>query len=196
MAIRLFLLLALTAALFSCCGCGLFDPRNPELPGGGGVPWIPPTEPETLFVNIKNAMEGKIVANYERCFVDTGFVFHPDPADSVDLLSQLQQDVYAGWNLDAELFVAQRIFDEASSLRLTFTKRDTTVLVSAEERIYYYKYELQVLFKVGGAEIFRGLVDYHVRSVGGLWYINMWIDKRDPDYTLARTWGNLKGTKR
>ncbi len=197
MKLRPFLLSVLLAGCFLWCGCGLFDPRDPELPGGGGVAWIPPTEPETLFVNVKNAMEGKVVGNFERCFVDTGFAFHPDPSDSLDLLSTLQRDVYAGWDLDAELSVAQRIFDEASSIKLTLATRDSPVFVSAEERIYYYKYELQVLYKVGGAEMFRGLLDYHVRSVGGLWYINVWLDKRDPDhpYPTYKTWGYLKGTK-
>jgi hypothetical protein len=195
---RLILLSALIATFLSCWGCGFFEPRNPETPGGGGVPWIPPTEPDTLFVNIKNAMEGKVIANYQRSLVDPGFVFHPDPSDSIDLLQALSQDVYVAWDLDVELQVTQTIFDEASAMRLTFTKRDTTIFLSSEERIYFYKYELQVLYKVGGSDTFRGFVDYYVRSSGGLWYIYMWLDKRDPDYPPpnTRTWGNYKGTKR
>ena len=192
-------MLLLSVALAACLasgGCGLFDTRNPESPDIFGVSWIPPTEPETLFVNIKNSMEGKVVANFERCFVDTGFAFHPDPSDSVDLADALKRDVFAGWNLAVELAVAQRIFDEAGTIKLTFTTRDAPVFVSAEERIYYFKYELQVLYKVGGAEMFHGLVDYDVRSTGGLWYVSMWLDKRDPDYTSLRTWGKYKGTKR
>ena len=190
------LLAMLLAACLACAGCGLFDPRDPEDPGGGGVPWITPTEPESLFADIKNSMEGKVILNFERCFADTGFAFHPDPLDSLDLLSTLSRDVFLGWNLDAELAVAQRIFDESGSITLTFTKRDTTVFVSADERVYYYKYELQVMGKVGGADMYRGLVDFDVRSVGGLWYVRMWLDKRDPDYTTLHTWGYLKGTKR
>ncbi len=196
MTLRLFLLSVLLAGCFLFCGCGLFNPRDPQKPGEDGVAWISPTDPETLFVDIKNSMEGKVVANFERCFVDTGFAFHPDPADSLDLLSTLQRDVFAGWDLAVELSVVQRIFDEASSITLTLTSRDSPVFVSAEERIYYYKYELQVLYRVGNAELFRGLLDYHVRSVGGLWYVNVWLDKRDPDYTTLKTWGYLKGTKR
>ena len=189
----------LLAACLAFGGCGLFDPRDPEEPGGDGVQWIAPTAPETLFVDIKNSMEGKVILNFERCFVDTGFAFHPDPSDSLDLLSSLSgRDVFLGWNLDAELAVAQRIFDESGTIKLTFTTRDTMVSVSIDERIYFFKYELQVLGKVGGAEMFRGFVDFDVRSVGGLWYVSMWLDKRDPDYPYPtyRTWGYFKGTKR
>ncbi len=192
----LFLLLALAAACLASGGCGLFETRNPQPPGEPGVAWIPPTEPETLFVDLKNSMEGKVLANFQRCFVDTGFVFHPDPSDSVELFDALKRDVFADWNLDVELAVAQNIFDEAGTIKLTLTSRDAPVFVSPEERIYYFKYELQILYKIGSAETFRGLADFDVRSVGGLWYIQMWLDKRDPDYSALRTWGNYKGTKR
>jgi hypothetical protein len=195
---RLFVLFALTAVCLASSGCGLFDTRNPEDPKPVGVAWIPPTEPETLFVDIKNQIEGKVVANFERCFVDTGFAFHPDPSDSMELFDLLKRDVFTGWDLAVELAVAQTLFDEASTIKLTFTSRDAPVFVSAEERIYFFKYELQVLYKVGGAEVFHGLIDYDVRSVGGLWYVSMWLDKRDPNfpYPSYKTWGYLKGTKR
>lgn len=192
-----FLLLVLIGVSLAASGCGLFDTRNPEPPLVGSA-WIPPTEPETLFVDLKNAMEGKVVVNFQRSFVDTGFVFHPDPSDSLDLLDLLRRDVFTGWNLDVELAVAQSIFDGASTTKLTLTSRDAPVFVSTEERIYFFKYELQILYKVGNAETFHGLVDFDVRNVGGLWYIKMWLDKRDPNfpYPSYKTWGYLKGTNR
>lgn len=198
LAAALGLLPVLLAACLASAGCGLFDTREPETPGEPVVPWITPTAPETLFVNIKNAVEGKVLGNLERCLLETGFAFHPDPDDSLELLSSLSRDVFAGWNLDAELAVAQSMFDEASSLTLTFTTRDSTVRVDTENRVYYYKYELYMLRRVGSAETFRGLVDFGVHSVGGLWYVSFWLDKRNPDYPFPsyKTWGYLKGTKR
>ncbi len=194
MRLRAILILTLLVTFPLCAGCGLFDPRDVEPPGGGGRPWIPPTEPESLFVNLKNAMEDKVIGNYEKSFT-TDFVFHPDPADSVELAAT-DPTVFDDWNLDVERTVTQTIFDQAASMRLTFTEREPPTYIGADERVYYEKYELQIIFKVGGSETFRGFADYSVRREGGLWYMNMWLDKRDPSYAAARTWGNLKGTKR
>ena len=176
------------------CGCGLFEPRVPEKPGSGGVPWIPPVEPESVLVNIENSLEGKVIGNYVQCF-DTSFVFHPDPADSFEL-SATNPPVYDNWDLGVEETVTQTILDGAASLRLTFTRRDTTIYVGADECFLYYKYELQVIFKVGGSKFFYGLVDYQLLREGGFWSICMWIDKKDPDYPDHDSWGYFKGTKR
>jgi hypothetical protein len=179
------------------CGCGLFEPRTPEPPGGGGT-WVPPTTPEIVLENMINSMDQKVIGNYvQNLTADTGspFVFHPDPSDSFDLSSTFA-GVYDNWTRDTERIVTQTIFDEAASLDLTFTKRDTTVYIGVNECVLYYKYWLQITSKLGTTEFFRGLVEYHLRREGSYWYICMWIDKRDPDFSGLRTWGNLKGTKR
>jgi hypothetical protein len=176
------------------CGCGLFEPRVPDEPGTGGVPWIPPTEPESVFVNLKNSLEGKVIGNYVGCF-DTSFVFHPDPSDSVEL-SSVQPGVFDNWTLSVEQTVTQSILDEAASIQLTFTTRDTTICIGADECFFYYKYQLQVIYKVGGTEYFYGQADYHMLREGGEWFIHMWIDKRDPDFQAFDSWGKLKGRKR
>jgi hypothetical protein len=185
---------ALAIILLSLAGCGLFEPRDVELPGSVGLPWIPPTEPESVLVNIKNSMEEKILGNYEKSFTED-FVFHPDPADSVDLSDRFPA-IFDNWDLDVERTVTQNILDQSASLRLTFTEREAPTYVGADERVYYEKYELQIIFKSGLGETYRGFVDYHMRREGGLWYIFMWLDKRDPEYSTFSTWGYLKGTKR
>ncbi|UCF78245.1 MAG: hypothetical protein JSW03_09085 [Candidatus Eiseniibacteriota bacterium] len=187
------LCLLFTTALV--CGCGLFEPRVPDPPGTGGTPWIPPTEPESVFVNLKNSLEGKIILNYGQCFTDD-FAFHPDPSDSVDLFALYSWDVYENWTLDVEKTVTQTLFDEAASIRLTFTVRDTTICPSADECLFFYKYQLQVIYKVGGSNFYYGLVDFYLRREGGFWNIYMWLDKRDPDFQAFDTWGKLKGTRR
>ena len=187
------LVFVLTSVLV--CGCGLFEPRVPDEPGTGVIPWIPPTEPDSVFANLKNALEGKVIGNYTDC-LDDSFVFHPDPSDSVELYALYSMDVYENWRRDVEQTVTQTIFDEAASIRVTFTPRDTTICVGDDECFFYYKYELQVIFKVGGTEYYYGLVDYHLRSEGGYWYIYAWLDKRDPDFQDFDSWGKLKGTKR
>ncbi|MCX5801378.1 MAG: hypothetical protein NTX17_08335 [Candidatus Eisenbacteria bacterium] len=177
------------------CGCGLFEPRTPEAPGTGGTPWIPPTAPETVLVNIENSMYGKVIGNYVQNFTDD-LAFHPDPSDSVEL-SATQPTVYDNWTLDVERTVTQAIFDQAALLDLAFTQRDAPVYVDSDHCVLYYTYLLQVTLKTGGTEYFRGLVEFHMRREGGSnWYVYVWIDKRDPDFLSSRTWGNLKGTKR
>jgi hypothetical protein len=187
-----FLFFLAVAALV--CSCGLFEPRVPDEPGAGGVPWIPPTEPESVFVNIKNALEGKVTGNYVQCFTDD-FVFHPDPSDSVELTA-VQPGIYDDWTLGVEQTVMQTVLDEAASIRITFTEREPEICASPDECFFYYKYELQIIAKVGGTEYFYGFLDYHMRREGGEWYVYMWLDKRDPAYQGFRSWGNLKGTKR
>ena len=175
-------------------GCGLFEPRTPERPGGGGT-WIPPTTPEIVLENLTNSMREKVIGNYGLSFTDD-FLFHPDPSDSIEL-SATQPYVYDNWNDSVEVKVAQVLFVEAGGLDLTFTKRDTTIYVDPDHCVFYYKYFLQVTSKTGGAEFFRGLVEYHLRREGGAnWYVYVWIDKRDPDFPNLRTWGYLKGTRR
>ncbi|KPJ61193.1 MAG: hypothetical protein AMJ46_02470 [Latescibacteria bacterium DG_63] len=181
------------------CGCGLFEPRVPDEPGTGGVRWIAPTEPESVFVNIKNSLEGKVIGNYAQCFLATptdSFVFHPDPSDSLELFWLYSRDVFENWTLDVEKTVTQSILDEAASIQLTFALRDTTICTGAEECFFYYKYQLQVIYKVGGTKYYYGLADYHMRGEGGEWFVYMWIDKRDPDFQDFDSWGKLKGTKR
>ena len=176
------------------CGCGFFEPRTPERPGGGGT-WIPPTTPEIVLENMTSSMAQKVIGNYRLNFTND-FVFHPDPSDSVEI-SATQAGVYDNWNDSVEVRVAQILFDEASRLDLTFTKRDTTVYLDTDHCVFYYKYLLQVTLKAGGTEFLRGLVEYHLRrEAGANWYIYVWIDKRDPDFRDSRTWGYRKGTKR
>ncbi len=189
------IILTLLLTLVLAGGCGLFEPRVPDEPGTGGVPWIPPTEPESVFVNLKNSLEGKVMLNYMNCLHDS-FVFHPDPSDSIDLLALYGEDVFQDWTLDVEQTVTQTILDEAASIQLTFTTRDTTICVGDADCYFYYKYQLQVIYKVGGTEYFYGLADYHLRREGGEWFIYMWLDKRDPDFQAFDSWGKLKGSKR
>jgi len=180
---------------FAVCGCGLFEPRTPEVPGKTGT-WIPPTTPEIVLENIQSSMTQKVISNYVQNFT-TDFVFHPDPSDSIDL-SATQPNVYDNWTRSVDSTVTQAIFDDVASFDLiTFTKRDTTIFVDPDHCVFYYKYLLQVTFKAGGSEYFRGLVEYHLRREGGAnWYVFVWIDKRDPSFPSSRTWGNLKGTER
>ncbi|MFH0777475.1 MAG: hypothetical protein V2A71_02475 [Candidatus Eisenbacteria bacterium] len=183
-------------AVLFLTGCGLFEPRTPDKPGSGAVPWISPTEPETVFVNVKRAIEGKVVENYVRSLT-TDFAFHPDPSDSTEL-SATRPGIFDDWTVDgAERQVSQAILDQASSLSLTFTQRDAPIYVSADDAVFFLKYELRVVYKAGGADVFYGLADFLMRrETDQFWYVYTWIDKRDPDFPANRTWGYLKGTKR
>ena len=181
------------------CGCGLFEPRTPEPPGVSGTPWTPTTAPEIVLDNLVNSMKDKVIANYmQNISTDTttvAFAFHPDPADSFDL-SSTRPGVYDNWTREVERQATQSIFDEAASLTLTFQKRDSTVFVGTDQCVFYYTYLLQATYKTGATEYLAGLVEFHLRLEGSYWYLFLWIDKRDPNFPLLRTWGNLKGTKR
>jgi len=181
-------------AMLAISGCGLFEPRTPEQPGGGGT-WVPPTTPEIVLDNLATSMKQKVIANYGLNFT-ADFVFHPDPSDSIQLTAT-QPYTYDNWTDSIEVRVAQTIFDETAAFDLAFTKRDTTIFVDPDHCVFYYKYFLQVTSRAGGTEYYRGLVEFHLRREGGAnWYIYVWIDKRDPDFSSIKTWGYLKGTRR
>lgn len=50
-------------------GC-LFDPREPEEPGGGGAPWVVPNDPKDIFLNIITGFIDVANSNYERSLAD------------------------------------------------------------------------------------------------------------------------------
>lgn len=87
--------------------CDILTTRVPEEPKRPSSNFIPATQPERLFQNLKSSIEESISENYMACFLDTLYIkknFSFIPAIGVET----QYASFASWNLMSE----KKYFDE------------------------------------------------------------------------------------
>jgi hypothetical protein len=181
---------ALALALLLASGCSLFKPRSPQ---AGGTP-TPACLELVATVNIVLNTE----AHYGRaggstCYasgIDTGFVFHPDPADSSDAVPATP---WVNWTRDVETTAETRLGADAESIAVVFDREYANPILSQDTETHYYAYH--VLFNpVGPAATVRyqGQADITYQRGAGdnKWRIVAWVDKRDG--SGMPTWGILR----
>ena len=93
---------ALTATAVFVHGCGIFETREPENPGGSANVWIPPVTPKDVLDNISRAFALHDGILYMKSYAgggdsDSGFTFLPDISSA-----NLDTSVFTEWDFSRE----------------------------------------------------------------------------------------------
>ena len=177
--------LSLLAAL-TLMGC----PRDPEEGTGGDEILVTLSNPDSVLLLIELSVEAGNIASYLNAFEDPAYFFNPDPADSIALLNELGQNVFAFWGVNEERDAASSIFSLSDSLRLTFSRGFEDSIPNPDGTVTLQEdYELVV-----ESTTYRGRADFQMRLLFGEWRAMRWVDNRPP--TPDPTWGILKGRNR
>ncbi len=179
-------------------GC-LFAPRDPDgAPDQDETQWETPISTTIVLQNIKAALEGENSSNHRDSFTED-YRFHVDPQDSLDAAPEGEQR-YANWGRDDEEHAVIGMFNDASSIVVTFTNV-TVPNEGDEETSREEDYELVVSWSSGAhvnEEVtYKGRANLHMRRDDtGRWAIFRWVDRRIADPEVYQTWGVLRGEYR
>ena len=171
--------------LLSAC----FRTRDPEPPLSASD-FSPPNQPEILLSNFTAAVTHLNVANYERCFVRSGFIFNPDPR-----VARNNQGIFTNWTLQpSELDVIRnldRVKDGISQNKLAFANpRTNNINADSVEYTADYRLQIQHLDTTYRRYIFTGnLVFSMTRDSENEWRIGRW---RDAANDSSASWTELK----
>ncbi len=175
-------------------GC-IFSTREPESTGGeSSVPWVPPEYLYAALVNMKAALEAKVVDNYERSFSPDHFELILDDADLGALGGE---NPFETWSASQEAQRMEQILGgtKASlSVEWIFTAETDSIYNSDTEQ-YYKDLGYELVFTEGTKEaVYAGKVNLYFEDDGtGQWFITKWVDKRDPTQPEGvETWGMLR----
>jgi hypothetical protein len=173
-------------AAFILMGC----PRDPEEGTGGDEILVTLSDPDSVLLLIDLSVEAGNIASYLNAFEDPAYFFNPDPADSLALLAELGQNVFAFWGINEERDATSSIFSLADSIGLTFSRGPEDSIPQGDGTVILQEdYELTV-----GETTYRGRADFQMRRLSSEWRAMRWIDHRPP--TPDPTWGILKGRNR
>lgn len=183
----------LTASCILLVGCGLFETRDPEPPTSGSSTFVPPTSPDLVLENLRNAVSEQSTENFLRCLVDTlnsdqRYEFIPSAAAAGRYAS-----TFASWSLQSERawFAAMKAFaekDASSSLVLT----GAFSVIAADSAIYQGSYDFTFRHGVSNlAETVRGSLQFVIHTNrNSIWSITRWTDFPISDET---SWSEWKG---
>jgi len=186
---------AAVLAFAGIAGCGLFDTRDPRVPGISGERCRNLTDPDSLVENITVHYGQKSGTSCYSSMLDTAFAFHPDPTDSSN-----NPDPFAGWNRDIEARVTTNIAaDSVQSFRVAFDSlyQTPTEDPGPPRRVTrFYEYHLLVN-RVGHADTtrYQGRSDITFQQgANSSWTILNWQDNTDG--SAFPTWGRLRADHR
>ncbi len=170
--------IALAAALVLALsmGCGLFDLREPEAPTTNTVPFVPPSDPHIVLLNLRVSAGAKSTSNFIKS-ITSDYVWRFDPFDVVS------DSTWAG---DRDLSALESMFKNTGTVKLTWTPNDSGPWEGGR---YYGNLGYRLVFRRGPADsvMFRGKCTIYLRQVGTLWMIYRWADVNDG--TDVSTWG-------
>jgi hypothetical protein len=171
-----FLLLVVILNVFSC---DVFKTRDPEEPSQAKSNFLPPTSPDIVLDNLKNAISEKNSINYIQCLSDNSsfnFTFVPPPDVRNKYLS-----VFLGWDIDSE----KSYFENIKSHIMTNEKSELVMngnytLSQTDSVIYNSDYVLTVSHDMASIpKIIKGNLQFSIsRNKNNNWSITKWIDNR------------------
>lgn len=179
--------LVLAAWLPALVGCDIFDTRDAETPGTGGTPWVPPTLPVQVFLNLESGLEDRTGSNYERSLADA-FTFVPAAAD----VDKLGSEVYQDWTKTVEVEVTETILNDCAAIAVVFVK--TQIRDEADYAEFRVTYEMDVTWSRGESETFKGVAQFDLQRLAGNWQLIRWTDQEGVEGFA--TWGYLRGETR
>jgi hypothetical protein len=180
-------ILVIAASLAALAGCDIFETREAEVPGSGGTPWVSPTLPAQVFINLESGLEDLTGANYEKSLGDA-FTFVPLPAD----VDKLGPDVYSDWTKAVEVEVTERILNDAQAVAVEFIK--TQIRDEADFADFRVTYQLVVTYTNGDSETFKGVAQFDMQRIAGNWQLIRWTDQEGVEGFA--TSGYLRGVTR
>ena len=184
------LLLGVTPAL---CGCGLFDPRNPEPPTRSSQTFLPATDPLIVISNLQSAIEQKSVPNYTQCLADPlagahTFLFVPSSEGAA-----LYSSVFRTWGTAEEQSYFQNLTTRTTSTSISkLDLTEKTRSLAADSAYFEYDYTLTFENTVTGfPSRASGNLQFALqRSSSNIWTIYRWTDFKT---TSDITWSLFKG---
>ncbi len=189
---KISLLCAAVALLVA--GCDLFRTRDPESPNQERSSFVPPTSPEIVLDNLKNAVSERNTDNYVRCFTDTSFssrrfVFVPTQEAQTKYST-----VFRSWDLNSERDYFQNIKSQtptSASSNLFLDGSFQSIL--SDSALYNADYLINFQHTVSGKpQQAKGNAQFFLApDRNNYWAVYQWIDARIGNEV---SWSELKGT--
>jgi hypothetical protein len=190
------LALGTVCVLAALAGCGLFDTRDPRVPGAVGERCRNPTDPDSVVQNILVHYGRQSGTSCYNSMLDSGFVFHPDPTDS----SANPTPFATTWNRAIEERVTTNIAaDSVESITVVFDRQyqsPTEDTGPPRKVTRFYEYHI-LLHRIGHPDTtrYQGRSDITFQQgANTLWTILTWRDQTDG--SGLPTWSRLRGDHR
>lgn len=175
-------------------GCDLFTTRNPQEPDDSSMDFQPASTHYILFSNFNNSFIKLNVEYYSDCFAEdfqnnkNNFTFTPD-ADALARYGVL----YSNWNRESEIQFLQglRTSIPTGSLPILIWKSKKYDIITSDSAVLVGEYSILIKQKDNDYN-YTGISRFvFSRNTNGLWYINNWVDFKNPSDSLP-TWSMLK----
>jgi hypothetical protein len=183
----------LTIAVLVVSSCAT---RTPEEPTGNRGTYEPPTSPQIVIENFRNAVIEKNTQNFMLCLADptrsrATYVFEP----SAEVGARFQA-IFQSWSLNRErqafLSLIARLPTDVS-LGLEFTN-GSVAFSSPDSLVWVGEYRLSTKLDLAGVpNVLTGTMVLSIQpEASGLWSIARWGDAKRAADTLESTWSILK----
>jgi len=158
-------------------GC-IFQPRDPEDPGGVVITYLPQSEPQNVIANIEKAMENLDSAGYERQIAED-FVYEPDSGTE----ASYPGIDWATWDREQEIEFMNAFLGNVQGVTADLQAVAHDVDWSGSEAFLRYTYSV-VVDESGSQVPYRATVSLDFRLDGTFWVLFRWFDEQgeqDPD---------------
>jgi hypothetical protein len=183
----------LTIAVLVVSSCAT---RTPEEPTGNRGTYEPPTSPQIVIENFRNAVIEKNTQNFMLCLADptrsrATYVFEP----SAEVGARFQA-IFQSWSLNRErqafISLIARLPTDVS-LGLEFTN-GSVAFSSPDSLVWVGEYRLSTKLDLAGVpNVLTGTMVLSIQpEASGLWSIARWGDAKRAADTLESTWSILK----
>jgi hypothetical protein len=197
------MVLFLLGLVFMLCLAGCKNPfktrKSPPPVAQTEGTWDTPSEPQVVITNLFYAYSEKIITNFDRCLCDS-FRFSA-PEDSQQAIQDNREELFAGWDRNAELSVTTNIFttfrhnlDSISYLLLFDPVPPVPDDISDTAAVLLRDYQLLILeVKSASVEstLAKGTATFHMQQTSlNWWCICFWGDI--PELSGGYDWGDFK----
>ena len=187
---RALVVLALLTLISACAT------RTPEEPTGNRGTYEPPTSPQIVIENFRNAVIEKNTQNFMLCLADPSrsrapYVFEPSAEAGARF-----QAIFQSWSVTKEqqafLSIIARLPSDVN-LGLEFSN-SSVAFSSPDSLIWVGDYRLLAKLDLAGIpNVLTGTMVLSIQpEASGLWSITRWSDAKRPVDTLESTWSILK----
>lgn len=200
-------IVSLTLCMAAMTSCSFFEPREPEDPDpGGDITWQQPYAPQTVVLNLENAMEGRSISMTMAC-CDSSYVFIADGADTTEFGGSFD---FSDWTYEVEQNTLMNVYnsvqgsglpdDSLVSVIMNMVPELPDPVAPSDSATLWRDYEIVAAGSsfAGWGSPARGRVEFTmVEDIYGLWSIRRWNDYRPDGYTGEHyTWGVAKASFR
>ena len=183
------------ALTLSSLSCGLFETRDPQEPEPSGPDCLPLTNSAAVTRNIETAYGRNTLLTCYGSLLDTAFLFHPDPQDS------LQNPIlFVGWDEQVEASHNSQVAALQTFIEVEFPSEYQNAIISPDQNTEtrFFEYLLRVRGLVPSDTTtarYTGRADITFRrGADGQWRIIDWADHRGS--VSDSTWGLLRSNQR